>query len=229
MLESLGVDGTDITDAGVETLKDLKSLKEFGASRSNVTSAGLAQLQQTLPSCVVSPKPQALNRRSRDFPLWAPGSKPSRADVVSKIKELKGDLQIAPALPGQPIVGLRIFDIDISDESLLALLTEMPNLESLNLRHLLVGNAFTEGLEKYRELREIHLQDTRIGDDALLHIAKLPKLEELDLQETRVSDGGLALLKQSQNLRQLQLNHTRATPAGVDDLRKALPQCTISY
>ena len=46
--------------------------------------------------------------------------------------------------------------------------------------------------------------------------------------KTQVTDAGLVHLKVMTGLRRLDLNDTQATDAGVEDLKKALPQCTIS-
>jgi Leucine-rich repeat (LRR) protein len=228
-LDRLRVNYTDVSDSGLDRLAKITSLKDLDVFGTNVTSVGIRRIQQALPKCSVSPEPERLDRQPLDIPMWESDTKPSRAEVLAKIKELKGDVNVDATQPGVPIVGLRIFDSDISDASLLALLAEMPDLEFLNLRNMVVGNELAAGLERCPKLQRVSFQDTRIDDNGASFLTKLPQLTELDLQETRLSDRGLPPLQHMQNLRRLQLNNTRVSPAGVDELQKALPQCQISY
>ncbi len=52
-LESIIVDHSSITDAGLEHLSALKKLKRLDARNTKVTAAGVAKLQQALPNCKI--------------------------------------------------------------------------------------------------------------------------------------------------------------------------------
>jgi len=49
----------------------------------------------------------------------------------------------------------------------------------------------------------------------------------LYLQYTQVTDEGLKHLVGLTNLRWLELGETKVTQQGIEDLKKALPRCTI--
>jgi hypothetical protein len=53
-LERLWLDYAPITDAGLEHLKVLTSLRELDLSFTKVTNAGLARLQEALPNCGIT-------------------------------------------------------------------------------------------------------------------------------------------------------------------------------
>jgi len=48
-LESLYLDGTDITDEGLKYLRSLKNLKELSLSNTGVTDEGCAELLKAIP------------------------------------------------------------------------------------------------------------------------------------------------------------------------------------
>jgi hypothetical protein len=64
-------------------------------------------------------------------------------------------------------------------------------------------------------------------DEALEHIGRLRNLRILDLKSTQVSGAGLAHLKHLDKLRHLALPRMHVTQADVDELRTALPNCSI--
>jgi len=52
-LQVLGLEKTQITDAGLEHLKGLAGLKYLNLNGTQVTDAGVQQLQQTLPNLII--------------------------------------------------------------------------------------------------------------------------------------------------------------------------------
>ena len=53
-LETLTLNSTQISDAGLVHLKDLTNLRYLGLNGTQITDAGLAELQQALPSCEIN-------------------------------------------------------------------------------------------------------------------------------------------------------------------------------
>ena len=52
-LRSLGLHATQVTDLGLTYLKGLRFLEALDVSNTQVTPAGVAELQKTLPDCVI--------------------------------------------------------------------------------------------------------------------------------------------------------------------------------
>ena len=128
-----------------------------------------------------------------------------------------------------PATELTLMDSDVSDGCLLQILSAMPELEILNLRHLVLGDKFAAGLFRNPKLRFVALDDSRVTDEGLVGVAKLPSLAELSLTETRITDRGLDYLKQAKSLQRLRVSNTRVTQAGVDEFKKAMPNCDVSH
>jgi internalin A len=227
-LEELDLSNTDVTDAGLAHLLQLTQLKQLSLHGTNVTSNGVTNLQNLLPKCAVNPSTKELARRPQDLMLWPVEHHPSREELLAKIKDIGGQVQVDPNKEGQPIIEFMLFDSDISDAGLIRLLTEMPEVRRLNTRHLLIGDAVIEKLAQHTQLEFVALDDSRITDDSLQQLATLPKLRELAFTSTRISDRGLAYLKQSQSLRTIRVGYTRVTKAGIVELTTALPKCGVN-
>jgi hypothetical protein len=225
-LTDLQLMNTDVSDAGLEHIQCLASLKQVALHDSVATGQGLERLRQALPGCSVGPPPDRL-RPPRDIPLWPADYRPLRSELVAAVKELSGSLHEDQASPGKPVVYFMLFDSDISDASLLRILAEMPDLEKLNLRHLVVGDALLEGLSQHSKLREVHLDDTLITDEGLQHLTSLPQLRQLTLAETRISDAGLLPLRRIKSLKYVRVPHTRVSTAGMRAFKQAMPGCAI--
>jgi internalin A len=53
-LRSLHLDDTEVTDAGLKELYNLRNLEELSLKGTHVTKAGLSELRKALPECNVS-------------------------------------------------------------------------------------------------------------------------------------------------------------------------------
>jgi hypothetical protein len=56
-LQDLALVGTQVTDAGLKELKDLKGLQTLNLTGTHVTDAGLKRLKEALPKCRISCEP----------------------------------------------------------------------------------------------------------------------------------------------------------------------------
>lgn len=94
------------------------------------------------------------------------------------------------------------------------------NLQSLDLDSCTnITSAGLVNLEQLRNLSELSLCDTRIGDDGLVHIEELTGLTELRLVNAAISDAGLANLSGLTRLRLLSLaGNSAITQAGLGHL-----------
>jgi internalin A len=95
------------------------------------------------------------------------------------------------------------------------------------------GKDFTDAgmkeLAGLMSLQGMDLHGTKVTDAGLKELAGLKGLSALRLGETKVTDAGLKELANLKSLRSVELRSTGVTNAGLEDLRKALPNCLISY
>jgi len=227
-LETLALGNTAVTDRGLDHLRTITGLKRLDLHGTSVTAAGVRALQAALSDCQISPTAERLSAVPEDIPLWEPSYSPTRTELVDKIEDLGGRIRVDDNQVGQPIVDFMLFDSNISDTSLLRLLAEMPNLEELNLRNVLVGDGVVEQLSNWPKLRFVSLQGSRITDAGLPHFSKLQKLKDLDLSSTRVGDAGLQSLSQLKQLEALDIGETFVTVDGAFRIRQAIPACRVN-
>jgi hypothetical protein len=119
-----------------------------------------------------------------------------------------------------------LFDSPISDACLARIVAEMPEVERLNLRNLLVGDEFLRRLPALSKLSFLHLLGSRITDAGVEHLGRFPALRTLEVDETRISDQALPALKRLP-LDELDVGETRITVEGVQELKQALPKCQV--
>ena len=77
-------------------------------------------------------------------------------------------------------------------------------------------------IESFKNLRRLHLENTKIGDAGLEHLQGLSNLEYLNLYGTEVTDSGLQHLSGLKNLKSLYLWQTKVTAAGVENLGRRI-------
>jgi len=127
---------------------------------------------------------------------------------------------------------VRIFGIDVfanvamvkflphSDVEAAKHLRDFPELHTLDLSEVPVGDAQLEHVKLLDNLRELDLRQTSITDAGIKHLSGLAKLEVLDLQQTNITDAGLRHIGNLTNLRILRLSETSITGEGLEHLRK---------
>ncbi len=107
--------------------------------------------------------------------------------------------------------------------SALGRIKELSQLEHLFLSGTSVTDTGLERLERIGRLKDVFLRNTPITGAGLVHLRGLTKLEGLCLMDTNVNDAGAAHLKDLIGLRRLWLGRTKMTDAGLANLR-TLPQ-----
>lgn len=106
-------------------------------------------------------------------------------------------------------------------------LKEMAKLRILNLENTNVDDAGIIHLKELHSLEDLKLNYTQVTDACLVHLKQLTSLRWLNLNNTKISDAGLVHLKEMTDLRILRLAFTQITKDGMEELRKALPNCTV--
>lgn len=160
------------------------------------------------------------------FAMQACGSEPDRSQeaAIEAIEKLGGE----PTTRDGAVVRVSFRGTAITDDGL-ASLTSLPTLESLYLPGTAVGDVGLERLKGLPSLVNLYLSGTRVTDGGLPHIRGLGRLRVLALDRTCVSDAGLGHLKALVGLRHLDIRDTGVSEAGVEQLRRALPGCTILH
>jgi Leucine-rich repeat (LRR) protein len=227
-LKMLCLDNTDITDIGLTQLEQLSNLKELIVTGTHVTAEGIARFREKLPNCTVSAT-FGLGVMPQDELLFAAGSKPTATEINAKLKELAidGEVETDANRPGNPIVSLRLFGCFLSDRVVLALMEQMPDLETLNLRRALVGDDVIQGIDKWG-IKYLLLDETRITDHGLSQLSRCESLRELYLTGTAITDAGLPDLERLTQVKMIMVRRTRITMRGIEQLRNSLPGCQIS-
>jgi hypothetical protein len=68
-----------------------------------------------------------------------------------------------------------------------------------------------------------------VTEDGLENLQTLPNLQSLNLASTQVTDDAMETFEAMSGLQVLNLRNTRTTETKINDLRRALPKCKISY
>lgn len=216
-VETLYLDGTRISDGGLELLRRLDKLKHLSVADTQVTDAGLANLGQlhNLECLNLSgTRVDGSGMRSLvDLPrletLYLNGTEVSdgRLALLRCLDKLKN---------------LGLADTQVTDAGL-AYLGQLHNLERLNLSGTRIDGSGLRYLGELTRLRSLGLMRTNVGDRHLGELPELPELRELFLCDTKVTDSGLLQLKTYPNLESIALERTRATWSGFERLSERMP------
>lgn len=161
-------------------------------------------------------------------------------DALSEIAKLEGLEEVL--LPG----------LDLSGPGSLSAISQLKNLEVLNLQDSNVSNQHLTELVKLKKLVKLNLcgcpitdegcktlaqlssleflflDYSKVSDDGLKYLAKLPNLRVLLLNLTTVSDAGIMHLAKMANLRELEVDQSKCTPAGVLRLKRKCPLLKVN-
>ena len=102
------------------------------------------------------------------------------------------------------------------------LLGELDNAVEISLQHPDADDAWVVSLKGLNALKKLHLEKTKITDQALDTIGGLSSLEYLNLYGTGVTDAGLDKLKNLKHLQSLYLWQTKVTEAKAKAFQEAM-------
>ena len=101
-------------------------------------------------------------------------------------------------------------------------LGELGNAVEISLQHPDADDAWVASLKGLNGLKKLHLEKTKITDQALDTIGGLSGLEYLNLYGTGVTDAGLGKLKNLKKLKSLYLWQTKVTEAKAKAFQEAM-------
>jgi len=105
--------------------------------------------------------------------------------------------------------------------------TELMGVTELYFLEGLIDDAGLEEVAKFRNLKVLAMNDTKITDEGLKSVAQLQQLHTLAMCRTKITDACLADIAKLKNLRKLLLYGAKISDEGAEELRKALPECEI--
>ncbi len=215
-LETLHVDGADnIGAAGLAHVKKLPRLKELTLQAfkkdSKLNDAALKEISDmaTLEKLIFG----------AELPIgYSPHVTGFGDDGVKHLGKLKNLKQ------------LNLAGCERVTDAGLASLKELTNLETLVIGFTKISDAGLTNLKDMTKLKDLTLNGLPLTEKGLAHLSGLAKLQWLDLRETGdgVNDAAILRLKGLASLRDLILYDTAVTKKGADELKKALPQLSIS-
>jgi hypothetical protein len=141
-----------------------------------------------------------------------PPNRSATADVQTALEAAGGTVK----LEGERVVSVGL-DKATNLETVLPLLTQLPDLEVLSLGNPAVTNI--RALQGLPKLQQLSLMGAPIGDEALEVMKTLPALHALNIVGTRVTDSGLVHLQDLTSLEYLGLKGTAITDAGLVHLK----------
>jgi beta-lactamase regulating signal transducer with metallopeptidase domain len=194
----------EVTDAGIESLQDLKNLEVVQVNGSKLTDASLRTLS-------LLPKVENLSLQGSEFTDEGLAS-------LSTMKQLKS---LAIDTHKTPIS-------DAGADHLAAL----GNLERLILGNAQISDERLKQLRGLSKLKSLWLtgggdSPLAITDQGLQTIASFADLDYLGLTNSRITDSGVLQLAALKKLRNLYVGSPLISEGGFDRLRAAMPQASI--
>jgi|GEM_PF-1584377 len=180
----------DITDAGVEHLTRIPSLRRLHLFDVDIGDEGLAHIAK-----LTALEELALTHTNI---------------TDAGLENLKGLSTLR---------GLHLNHNQISDAGLICL-KSLTKIETLALRGTQVSDAGLQHLRPLTSLKFLDLSKTQVTDAGMEHLKQLPSLSHLLLSETAITAAAMKHLKQLPSLSQLILDGTKTTDAGVEDLQE---------
>ncbi len=204
----------EVTDAGLERFKDLKSLTRIGLFfTTKVTDVGLEHIKEV----------KGLTN------LDLHGTKVSDVGLVH-LTGLKGltqlglhhtqvsDVGLVHLKELRSLTDLGLYDTKVTDVGLVQL-KELKSLTCLTLSGTLVSDVGLAHLKEIKGLTQLRLHGTLVTDAKLSQLTDLKGLTLLSLYDTNATDSEVIHLKDFRSLTSLLLGGTQVSDAGVAHLR----------
>ena len=227
----MDLEGTRVTDRGLEVLSTLPRLRRLNISDLNISETGVKTFIERAPTLKVIILNQNLLSQEYKNRLWNSERGIILIETIAGTSpEAKGLAPLERTRRYLALLGIRyslaelknirylnLKRVPVNDESM-AYLSVLTTLETLQLGNRLIGRAGLRHLRPLKDLRVLYLYNTDIDDAALGELAGFKKLERLYLEDTRIGDEGLRHLRGFINLKILSLYKTNVTDRGLVSL-----------
>lgn len=238
-LKRLQLRDTLVTDAGLAYLKDIPTLEEIDLYGLKISDKGIAHLRglRALRKLNLSGGPitdsgaevLAALTRLQDLNLYRAELTNTGLAQLATLKQLEaldvrysrvtaaGVAKLKAALPKARVEFSAGAQVSKAPPSLAKL-----SGKTVNLARSAVNDSHMKALAANKQIEDLDLEATEIGDLGLVELAKLTNLRKLRLNATTVSDRGLASLAGMKQLEELSLAGTLVRNLG------ALPTSLVS-
>lgn len=187
-----------VGDAGLESFRECKKLKDLVLYRTNATDAGVAYLR----GC------HELTRL-----------------VILEGSQIT-DLGLEAFKDCQKLESVELSRIKMTEQGF-GHFRDCPNLRLLSISNVPLGEAAFAQLKSFPKLSQFSIASDQVTNACLASLPILKELTFLSLSGTQVDDVGVEHLKQLTQLTRLNLVQNKLTSRGIAELKNALPKCRI--
>jgi len=217
-VKSLLLNDLEITDVGLEALKDVSwPIGNLDLRGCPVSNTGLSYLSG-LSSLKALRLSGGNSSASVDDDGMTSVALLTNLKVLSLDKLWISEVGVEKLLPLRNLSELYLADTTIGDDAV-AMFLELPALRKLRLARNQISNEGLKHLAGMTELVELDLSEiSQLSDDGLQHLSGLTNLSKLNLWRVPVSDAGVLYLKPLTSLEWLNLDNTRLSDDGLPAL-----------
>lgn len=212
---------TQVTDQGLEPLRDCPKLKLLALDYLPIGLAGLQNLSGLKQLAEIYLAGSKLDDRCLHLLAEFRTLRKLRAAQTSIT-----DTGVS-ALADLPLEELDLSECNQLTDEVAKQLCQLKSLKKLNLFKTAISDTGVAQLEQLSELRWLNLDQTGITDAALPHVGRLKKLEFLHLGSTAITDQGMPDLVSLKSLKNLIVTRTAVTQDGVNILKNWLSRTDI--
>lgn len=200
-LRALHLEGTRITDDGLDVLKHFPRLEGLKLP-SGLTEAGLAQVLE-----------------KKGLKYLGIGFKSERVNGLSRLSELTDLYELSLSHADLSYDGDESFSLDA--------VRKLPGLKTLHLGECRIDARCLQELASITHLTDLAMMKCQYDGDALNELSRFEHLEKLQCPQSGLTDEIVPAVSRLKNLKSLNIRQNNLTPEGIATLRKALPDCRI--
>jgi arylformamidase len=150
---------------------------------------------------------------------------PALSEQIDKLKKLGARITLDDQ---NRVIGVNLGERGVTDGDLVHL-RGLQQLQELDLTRTRITGAGLVNVKDLTALRKLFVTDTKVDDSGVTHLKGMKTLELVGLSGTKISDSALNHLRELTGLKRIFCLGTGVTEAGVEKLRRALPECQITY
>lgn len=241
---------SDITDDGIEELVGLKSLTVLSLSSTKVTGAAFKSVAElpNLEALYLAYNNERITgaglgelaklKKFRRLDLGVTHANDAGMKEVAKLEGLTrlslystkiSDAGMAELAGLKGLVWLNMDSAPVGDAAM-KIIGQNEDLQTLNLFQVKITDAGVKGLAGLQKLEKLTLSHAKITDACLKDLAGMKGLRTLELSSTGVTYAGVkAHAEAFQTLKLIGVNFAKPSSVSIDELKRALPKCTVNY